>query len=198
MKTGLTEIIFLYDSNPPMPNFDKQARKNFSDFFSGLKKTDAEIKVTFITYGGDGCRIIEDDTPVAAVRMSAKYFETAGGRRDFFDAAASAIVKKGENYSATDEAEHPENVVFVLTAFGRDNASKNFTYSQVAEMVGHQTYVYKWKFFCLTTDMTVSGQLDIPGDSVIILGSDGEGEDFLSKGLKVLGEKVVQGIINNE
>lgn len=189
MKSGLTEIVFILDSNPSAPDFDKQARKSLGNFFSAMKKKDSEIKVTFAVYGSSGgYKIFADDVPVAALRMSAKYFEKGNGTRDLFDSAAGAIYEKGTAYSRTDESEHPENVIFVITAFGRDNASKSNTYSKVAEIIGHQAYVYKWRFFCLTTDTTVSSQLGIPAEAVMML--DLEDEDFLGKGLGELQKKI--------
>ncbi|MCL1824268.1 MAG: hypothetical protein FWG44_08720 [Oscillospiraceae bacterium] len=208
MKIGLTEIIILHDNNAPIPDFGKQARKSSSDFISILKKTGFDIRVTFANFG-NGYKVTANDVPVAAVSFNAKNY-IANGTRDIFDSAGNMINEKGKVFSETDPNEHPENIIFVLTAFGRDNASKSFTFAQIADMIGHQSYVYKWKFFCLATEPAVPQQLGIPEDCVIWMdtthlnlppaaeaSASGEAENFLSQALKELAEKIKK-IISGE
>ncbi|MCL2694594.1 MAG: hypothetical protein FWE60_05770 [Oscillospiraceae bacterium] len=193
MKNGLTEVIILHDNNAPTPDFDAQLNKSKS-FFTTLKKAEArlpdgEIRVTLGSFG-EGRKILADDIPVAAVRPIVKYLTQGVGRRDIFDSVAATMIKKGDAYRDTDEAEHPENVIFVLTAFGRDNASKSYTFSQIADMIAHQSYVYRWKFFCLTDEPLVPEQLGIPDEDVIFLDKDVDG--FFVEALGELAEKIIK------
>jgi hypothetical protein len=201
MKSGLTEIIILHDNNTPYPNFEETVRKCSKGLFAALKKAEAEIhdgqiRITYAVSGesDDGYKLIIDDIPVAAVRLSAKYFASGNGMRALFDAIGDTMNRKGEAYSNSDESEHPENIIFILTAFGRDNASKSFTYAQVAEMIAHQSYVYKWRFFCLTTEQGIPEQLGIPEENYIWI--DETDEDFYTKAMDKLIGRIIYTLLH--
>ena len=201
MKTGLTEIIILHDNNAPYPSFEDSVNKSSGAFLKALKEAEAqipdgEIRITYAVSGkgGEGYNLIANDIPVAAVRLGAKNFIAAGGMRDILDAMGNTIIDKGKAYSASDENEHPENVIFILTAFGRDNASKSYTFNQVADMVAHQSYVYKWKFFCLTTEHGLPEQLGIPEDNCIWI--DEENEDFYTRAMEKLTGRIVYNVLH--
>jgi hypothetical protein len=203
MKTGLTEIIILHDNNAPYPSFEEIVNKSNKAFFTILKKAEAEvhdgeIRITYAVSGesGTGYKLIADDIPVAAVRLGAKNFIAASGMRDIFDAMGNTMLEKGKAYSASDESEHPENVIFILTAFGRDNASKSYTFSQIADMVAHQSYVYKWKFFCLTTEPAVPEQLGIPEECCTFIND--EEDDFYEDAMDKLTGRIVYTILHSE
>jgi len=189
MKHGLTEIIILHDNNAPVPNFEEHARKHGRKFFNGLKDSGVfgEVRVTLAAFG-EGYKFYNNSTPIAAVRPVAKNFANGNGVRNVFDTLANTMNEKGRAYSNTDESEHPENVIFVLTTFGRDNASKSFAYSRVAEMIAHQSYVYKWNFICMTNEQLISSQLELHEESVIRI--DSEDESFWDKALTELSEKI--------
>ena len=194
MKNGLTEIIIFHDNNAPVPNFDEQIRKCSKTFFSTLKKAEAdgEIRITLGAFG-EGYKLYANDTPVAAVRLTIKNLTQGNGVRNIFDSLGNAIIEKGQAYSASDENEHPENIIFIITAFGRDNASKSFAYSQLTDMIAHQSYVYKWTFLCLTSEPLLTEQLGILPENIIRL--DTEEEDFFDKALDDLAARIIA-IIN--
>ncbi|MCL2018508.1 MAG: hypothetical protein FWG70_02005 [Oscillospiraceae bacterium] len=194
MKIGLTEVIILHDNNTPK-EVSESMNKNGKKFFSALKENQAEgeIRITLGAFG-EGFKLYASDVPVAAVRPVIKNFTNGNGVRNILDSVGSAIIEKGEVYSNSDESEHPERIVFVLTAFGRDNASKSFTYSQIADMVAHQSYVYKWKFLCLTNEPFITEQLGILPENVIPLEEDEE-NDFFADALDELAVRI-KSIIN--
>ncbi|MDR2558855.1 MAG: hypothetical protein LBC86_04840 [Oscillospiraceae bacterium] len=194
MKAGLTEIIVLHDNNVPVEKFEEKALKSGKIFLNTMKKAqgEGEIRITLGAFG-DGYTFYTDDTPVAAVRLLSKHFGGGNGVRNIFDSLANTMIEKGNAYSASDESEHPENIIVVLTTFGKDNASKSFTYNQVAEMVGHQSEIYKWNFICMTTEPLVPEQLGIPQECIISI--DKEDKDFFALALVELAERVLS-IVN--
>lgn len=190
MKTGLTEIIILHDNNAPVPGFEELAQKYGKAFFNTLKKSQGagEIRITLGAFGEE-YKFFAEDTPVAVLRPAIKYFANGSGIRNIFDSVANAMFEKGKAYSAASESEHPENIIVVLTTFGRDNASKSYTYSQVAEMVAHQTEIYKWKFISVTSEPLVPEQLGISKENVILI--DSEDEDFWMMALGELSKRIL-------
>jgi hypothetical protein len=198
MKTGLTEIIILHDNNVPIKDFEEETRKYGKDFFAALKKAEAEIpdgeiRITLGVFGEE-FKMLANDIPVAAVRPAAKQFTPGNGTRNVLDSLGNTIIEKGKAYSNTDESEHPENIIVILTAFGRDNASKNYTYNQIADMIAHQSYVYKWRFICMTNEPTIPEQLGIPEEDTIWIDSDDE--DFWGMALEKLTGRLVYSLLH--
>ena len=193
MKKGLAEVIVLHDKNAPVSGLEKTVLKCADEFLVSLRNTEAvntddlQIRFSCAVFGGEYDLFVES-VPIADVKLTNKKF-TVKGTRDFFDSAANLITQKGIAYSNQPENEHPENVILILVAFGRDNASKNFTYSQVADMIRHQTEVYKWKFFCVTGDSFVSEQLGIPEEFIVLFDSKEEG--FFAKALEELAARII-------
>jgi hypothetical protein len=187
MKSGLTEIIILHDNNAPVPNFGGQAKKVSNAFFSAMKNLNAEIRITYAVYGGGTFKFIANNAPAGSVKISVKDY-AANGARNILDSVGNMIIEKGKAYAEMDESEHPENVIFAIAAFGRDNASKNFEYNQIADMIAHQSYVYKWQFFCGASEPGLAEQLGIPEESTFLI--DTESEDFFKKVVKDLEEKI--------
>ena len=187
MKNGLTEIIILQDNNAPVPHFGKKANKCVKEFFGSMENTEGEIRITYATFGG-GYKMITDNTPVEKVKIGAKDYHHANGARDVFDSAGRTIIEKGKAYSMSDQSEHPENVIFVLTSFGRDNASKYYTYTQIREMIRHQSEVYNWRFFCLTNEPFLTKQLGISDGSVIWF--DEQTENSCSNAMNELSNRI--------
>ena len=71
------------------------------------------------------------------------------GNTALLDAIGSTITGIGACLNAMAEEDRPEQVVFVIMTDGEENASRAVTKDQAAQMIKHQTEVYKWDFIFL-------------------------------------------------
>lgn len=65
------------------------------------------------------------------------------------DAVGKTVVDVGNRLAATPEAERPGKVIFVVQTDGHENASREFSYSRIQDMIKHQREKYAWEFVFL-------------------------------------------------
>jgi hypothetical protein len=71
------------------------------------------------------------------------------GSTALLDAVGRTINKIGNVQKHTAEEERAEHVMFVITTDGMENASREFSYEKVRQMIEHQKIKYGWEFIFL-------------------------------------------------
>lgn len=69
------------------------------------------------------------------------------------DAVGRFITEVGERLSALPEVERPGQVVCLIMTDGMENASHQWTWDAVNQLITQQREVYKWEFIFLGADM---------------------------------------------
>lgn len=77
-----------------------------------------------------------------------------GGLTALFDGVGTAIDKIGKWLNSMKEEEKPEKTLVVIMTDGGENDSKEYTASQVKEMIKHQEEKYNWSFVYMGSDLT--------------------------------------------
>jgi hypothetical protein len=68
------------------------------------------------------------------------------------DAVGRTIAATGEHLAQLPEEERPGVVIVIIATDGLENASREYTRTQVKEMITHQREVYDWRFMFLGAD----------------------------------------------
>lgn len=71
------------------------------------------------------------------------------GSTALLDAVGKTIIKIANAQKHTAEVERAENIMFVITTDGMENASEEFTYDKVRQMIEYQKNKYGWEFIFL-------------------------------------------------
>ena len=71
----------------------------------------------------------------------------------------------GYRLSKTKEDERPGKVIFVITTDGLENASQEFTYKKVKELINHQQEKYGWEFIFMGANIDAAKEADSIGIS---------------------------------
>jgi len=71
------------------------------------------------------------------------------GTTALLDAMGKTISKVGNAQKRSPESERAEKVIFVITTDGMENASREYSYEKVREMVERQKAKYGWDFIFL-------------------------------------------------
>ena len=79
------------------------------------------------------------------------------------DAIGIAITNVGRWLNNMKEEEKPSKTMVVIMTDGLENASKEYTLSQVQEMIKHQTDKYNWDFIYIGADVTTATAADSLG-----------------------------------
>ena len=78
----------------------------------------------------------------------------AGGCTAMNDGIGTAIDKVGKWLSDMNEEDRPSKTLVVIMTDGAENASKEYSFDRVKEMIKHQEEKYNWTFMYMGTDIT--------------------------------------------
>lgn len=186
MNGNLHELVFILDQSSEIEEQYDDAQKGFMALIDAQKKSPADTHVTVNVFGSEYVAVC-DGVPIEKAD-----FKTAlpplSGVCPLTDSAVKAIDDVGIRLNRTYEGCRPSKVIVTLVTFGRDNASKKHTYNDLAEVIKHQTEVYKWSFFLLTDFSINMEKLNIPEDNTVIVKKNEK--DGFTKAYSELNEKI--------
>lgn len=147
MNRNLTEIIFLLDRSGSMGGLESDTIGGFNAFIEKQRKLEGKTLVTGVLFD-DQYEIIWNGTEAEKVKLTdAKYY--VRGCTALLDAVGKTILDVGYRLSKTVEDNRPGKVIFVITTDGFENASIEYTYEKVKELIKHQQEKYSWEFIFL-------------------------------------------------
>jgi len=79
------------------------------------------------------------------------------------DAVGKTILDVGRRLSLQPVGQRPEKVIFVITTDGLENASREFSYEKVKELIKHQQERHGWEFVFLGANIDVAKEADCLG-----------------------------------
>lgn len=186
MNSNLHELVFIMDQSIEIKDKLEEAVNEFKHFVSAQKKFPINANLTVDIFGSE-YQTVFDNVPLEKVKFTKDPFPVSG-ECPLIDSAVKAIDDVGIRLNATWENDRPSKVIVTIVTFGRDNASKKHTYEELAEIIKHQTEVYKWTFFLMTDFSINMEKLGIPEDNTIIIKK--KENDAFKKAYAELNEKL--------
>jgi hypothetical protein len=177
MNQNLTEIIFLLDRSGSMSGLENDTIGGFNGF---LKKQ-CQLGPTLLTtvLFDDRYEILHNGVDASKVTLTEKEYFTRGSTA-LLDAVGKTILDVGFRLSHIPEENRPGKVIFVITTDGLENASKEFTYDKVNDMITLQQKSYHWEFIFMGANIDVareSHKLGIQPDRAFRFEATGNGTD---------------------
>jgi hypothetical protein len=161
MNENMTEIIFLLDRSGSMGGLESDTIGGFNGFIERQRQLEGKTMVTAVLFDDD-YEILWNGIEAASARLTSKdYF--VRGCTALLDAVGRTIMDVGCRLSGTREEERPGKVIFVITTDGMENASKEFTYEKVKELIKHQQEKYNWEFLFLGANIDSAKEADSIG-----------------------------------
>jgi len=180
MKSGLTYIILVIDRSGSMTSIYSDIIGGFNAFIKAQKDANiGECRVFAYQFDTEYETIFENLDINKVPDLTEKTYQPRGGTA-LYDSLGKTIVDIGTKLASLPESERPEKVLVVTITDGEDNSKltnfKDASYSSVkiAEMVKHQTEVYRWDFayiganqdtWAVGTSMGVTNNLGYVADS---------------------------------
>ena len=157
MNQKLTEIVFILDRSGSMSGLEADTIGGFN----GFVKKQAGLGETFITtiLFDNRYEILHNRIDAKKACLSNKTYFTRGNTA-LLDAIGKTINLVGRRLGESPEAQRPGKVIFVITTDGLENASREFSYSAVKEMIKHQSEKYSWEFIFLGANIDVAKEGD--------------------------------------
>jgi uncharacterized protein YegL len=148
MKSNLTEIVFILDRSGSMSGLESDTIGGYNSFLKTQREVEGEAKVTTVLFD-DKYMKLHDRVDINNVNPITEKEYFARGMTALLDAIGKTIIDIGVNLRDTPEQEMPSKVIFVIITDGHENASKEFTYKKVKELISHQQSKYSWEFIFL-------------------------------------------------
>lgn len=161
MDKNLTEIIFLLDRSGSMGGLEADTIGGFNGFIQKQGQLEGETKVTAVLFD-DKYEILWNGIDAREVKLTDKDYFVRGSTA-LLDAVGKTILEVGYRLANTKEDKRPNKVIFVITTDGMENASREFTYAKVKELIKHQQEKYSWEFIFLGANIDVEKEADSIG-----------------------------------
>ncbi|MDG4657260.1 VWA domain-containing protein [Ectobacillus antri] len=147
MNRNLTEIVFLLDRSGSMSGLESDTIGGFNALIRKQNQMEGETKVTVVLFD-DEYEVVWDGVDAKGLTLTEKEYQVRGCTA-LLDAIGKSIIEVGRRLSQTNEAQRPGKVIFAITTDGEENASQEFTYKKIKEMITHQQEIYSWEFLFL-------------------------------------------------
>lgn len=164
MNKNVTEIIFLLDRSGSMSGLESDTIGGFNSFIERQCRLEGDTLITAVLFD-DQYEVLWNGEDAATTRLTDKEYYVRGTTA-LLDAVGKTILEVGHRLSKTPEDKRPGNVIFVITTDGMENASSEFTYKKVKELIKHQQEKYSWEFIFMGANIDVAEEADSLGISI--------------------------------
>lgn len=158
MNMNLTEIIFLLDRSGSMGGLQSDTIGGFNAFIEKQRQLKGETIVTAVLFD-DRYEILWNGIDVNKIKLTDKEYYVRGSTA-LLDAVGKTILDVGYRLSQASEEQKSGKVIFVITTDGMENASHEFTYKKIKEIIKHQKEKYNWEFIFLGANIDARKEAD--------------------------------------
>ena len=152
----LTEIVFILDRSGSMGGMEKDTIGGFNSLIEKQKREEGEVLISTVLFDHESV-VLHDRVPLSRIEpMTCEQYFVRGSTA-LLDAMGGAIRHIGNVHKYAREEDRPARTLFVITTDGQENASCEFTYARVKEMVERQKSRYGWEFLFLGANIDAVG-----------------------------------------
>jgi uncharacterized protein YegL len=161
MNNNLTEIIFLIDRSGSMAGLESDTVGGFNAFVKKQCEIEGETILTTVLFD-DEYEVLWSGIDARKAKLTEdEYF--VRGTTALLDAVGKTILDVGYRLAKTNDDRRPTKVIFVITTDGMENASREFTYGKVKELIQHQQEKYNWEFIFMGANIDAAKEADSLG-----------------------------------
>lgn len=164
MNTNVTEIIFLLDRSGSMAGLESDTIGGFNALVEKQCQLEGETILTTVLFD-DKFEILWNGVDANTIKLTNKEYYVRGTTA-LLDAVGKTILGVGHRLAWTSEVQRPSKVIFVITTDGMENASREFSYGKVKELIRHQQEKYGWEFIFMGANIDVAKEADRMGIKV--------------------------------
>ncbi|MGE4273437.1 MAG: hypothetical protein AB7E31_11285 [Desulfitobacterium sp.] len=148
MKKDLTELVFILDRSGSMSGLESDTIGGYNAMLAKQQKEPGEAIITTVLFD-DHYELLHDRINLRGIAPITDKEYYVRGNTALLDAVGKTINKIGNVQKHTAEEERAEYVIFVITTDGLENASCEFNYAKVRQMIEHQQSTHGWEFIFL-------------------------------------------------
>ena len=155
MKTNRTELVFILDRSGSMSGLESDTIGGFNSMLAKQKAEPGECRITTVLFDHE-YEVLHDRIDLKAVEPIGRDEYFVRGNTALLDAVGTTINKIGGVQKNTAKDFQADKVLFVITTDGHENASREFAYDAVKDMITHQSEKYAWEFIFLGANIDVA------------------------------------------
>ena len=172
-----TELVFLLDRSGSMCGLEQDTIGGFNSMLEKQKQEAGEARVTTVLFDGR-VELLHDRLDIGDVAPITQREYFVRGSTALLDAVGFAIQKIAAVQKNTAPEKRADKVLFVITTDGYENASREYSYEKVKELVELEKEKYGWEFLFLGANIdaaAAAGRFGIAPDRAVNYHADPEG-----------------------
>ena len=177
MKKNLTELVMILDRSGSMGGLESDTIGGYNSMLRKQRETEGEVLVSTVLFD-DRSEVLYDRVPLEKLPQMTEKEYYVRGCTALLDAIGGAIHHIGNVHKYAREEDRPEKTIFVITTDGMENASREYSYDSVKQLVERQKEQYGWEFLFLGANIDAietAGRFGISADRAANYNSDREG-----------------------
>ncbi len=167
MKKNLSHLIFILDRSGSMGGLEDETIKGYNSVVKQQVQLGGELKVTTVLFDNEVEEIFSEVSPKKAKLDKKKYY--VRGSTAMLDAIGMTLSNVIAKNNKLKDEEKPENIIVAITTDGYENASKEYTYKQINEMI-KKCKDNGWNFIFLSSEIDeqkVGGAIGLSKDEIM-------------------------------
>lgn len=148
MKTHRTELVFILDRSGSMAGLESDTIGGYNALLKDQSNVKGEATVTTVLFD-DNFELLHDRINIKEIMPITEKDYYVRGCTALLDAIGNTIQKIVNVEKSKSEEYKADKVLFVITTDGMENASREFGYSKIKQMIEIQKENYGWEFIFL-------------------------------------------------
>ncbi|MBR3630551.1 MAG: VWA domain-containing protein [Oscillospiraceae bacterium] len=134
-KNNITEMVFILDRSGSMGGLESDTIGGFNAMIGNQKKEEGKAYVTTVLFDNE-YEVLHDRLELSEVPQMTDKDYTVRGCTALLDAVGKTIRHISDVHRYIRAEDVPAHTIFVITTDGLENASHEFSYSEIKELIG--------------------------------------------------------------
>jgi uncharacterized protein YegL len=148
LAANKTELVFILDKSGSMAGLESDTIGGFNAMLKKQQAAPGEATVTTVLFD-DGYELLHDRFDIKAIAPITENEYYVGGCTALLDALGKTIDKIGNVQKRTAAEHRADQVIFVITTDGLENASQEYSWGTIKKMVEEKKERNHWEFIFL-------------------------------------------------
>ena len=151
-----SELVFILDRSGSMSGLESDTIGGFNAMLAKQTKAEGEAVVTTVLFD-DKYELLHDRINIDAIAPITDKDYFVRGSTALLDAVGMTLQKIINVQKMTAQGQKADKVLFVITTDGLENASREYSYAVIRQMIEHQKKHYNWEFIFLGANIDAVG-----------------------------------------
>lgn len=147
-KTNRTEIVFILDRSGSMGGLEGDTIGGYNSFLEKQQRQKGEARITTVLFD-DKYELLHDRIDLQGVNPITANDYYVRGSTALLDAIGKSIHKIETAQKNSKPEYRADNVIFVITTDGMENASREYSYGKIKTMIERKKSKHNWEFIFL-------------------------------------------------